>query len=210
MEAVVVLLFLFLVLGHRFPVGEELEDDIGDVCGGDQDRTSAGHFRRRCCVSQRGHRLVLIRNRRQTGEDGHQAEAEARDEQQRGAHHRTKSTEFLLFPTAFDVSPACRRVLLRPHEAAHQERHAENQQHIRKDRAQQRRLDHREFIISQQCDRHDHLHRIAEGRVEEATYHVVLQASRELFRSVAKDVGQGDQRQKVKPECVAVAPAHGP
>mmetsp|Transcript_97222 Transcript_97222/g.275038 ORF Transcript_97222/g.275038 Transcript_97222/m.275038 type:complete len:291 (+) Transcript_97222:574-1446(+) len=82
------------------------------------------------------------------------------------------------------------------HRAGGEDGHPEHQQQVREDGAQQVALHHLDQALLHCLDAHDHLHGVAEGRVQQASDQLA-RVARERLRGLAEDARQGDDREEV-------------
>mmetsp|Transcript_63142 Transcript_63142/g.195907 ORF Transcript_63142/g.195907 Transcript_63142/m.195907 type:complete len:247 (-) Transcript_63142:421-1161(-) len=180
-----------VVLGHGLPVRDELEEEEGAVGG----HADAGAYARK------RHDVLLVAH---ADKDSGQRKADGGQEEHRHvAHDAVRVVPLLLLRhQVHRGGPAARA-----EDAAEEEGHAEDEQHVGEHGAEERGLHDLREVGLQRVDSDDHLHRVAEGRVEQAADGVVAQGGREFLRGVAQDLGQRDHGREVQPEGPRGVPA---
>mmetsp|Transcript_42189 Transcript_42189/g.121926 ORF Transcript_42189/g.121926 Transcript_42189/m.121926 type:complete len:204 (-) Transcript_42189:646-1257(-) len=155
-----------LIAGQHALVGDELEPDVRDVGAHDDHGADARHGE---------HLLLLILGATaRAHEDGRQRARHASQQLHRHVHKRVLAVEELLLlhgeadrAVALDVDEvAVARGLAAANKPPEEKGSAQDEEDVRQDGAEQRRLDDAQQPFPQSLHGEDHLHRIAQGGVQ--------------------------------------------
>mmetsp|Transcript_118213 Transcript_118213/g.346299 ORF Transcript_118213/g.346299 Transcript_118213/m.346299 type:complete len:223 (-) Transcript_118213:405-1073(-) len=174
-----------------------------------QEGNVRGHHNQ-CAYPGDGQNLGVVRG--EVVEHRRQSKRHAGEEQERHADERALRGELLLLLQAdVGVGRAQERVV--PSMAsgagcqtAEDEGTAEHEQDVGEHGAQEGGLDDREFVLADRLHRDDHLHGVAEARVQEAADRLVAQAGCKLLSRVPQELCQWHKCHKVQPERPRAAP----